>query len=53
MRSYEPFFDSMHHFIFSACMRVSPITFYGALGRIVGSLVPNHAFSKVTFTPRT
>ena len=51
VRQYEPYFSATHDFEFANATGVSPIIFYDPLGRVVGTLRPDHAFEKVAFDP--
>jgi len=49
VRQYEPFFSATHDFEFANKTGVTPTLFYDALGRMVATLHPNHAWDKVVF----
>ncbi|KAK4924499.1 hypothetical protein LTR49_008388 [Elasticomyces elasticus] len=51
VRQYEPFFDDTHEFSFSSIRGVSPVVFYDAMERAVGTLHPDHSWEKVVFDP--
>lgn len=51
VRSYEPFYSRTHQHETDNRLGVSPITFYDGLGRAVGSVGPNHSWSKVVNDP--
>jgi len=50
VRQYEPFFDDTHEFKFGATVGVSPIILYDPLERAVGTINPDHSWSKVVVT---
>ena len=50
VRRYEPFFDESHDFNFAQKIGVSPYIFYDPLGRVVGTLNPNHTWTKSAFS---
>ena len=49
VRQYEPFFTTTHHFELAVIVGVSPVLFYDPVGRVVGTLHPNHTYDKVVF----
>ncbi len=49
VRSYEPFFTDTHRFEFDVRIGVSPVIFYDPVGRVAGTLHPNHTWEKVVF----
>jgi RHS repeat-associated protein len=49
VRQYEPFFTNTHRFEFAVIVGVSPVLFYDPVGRVVGTLHPNHTYDKVAF----
>ena len=49
VRQYEPFFDSSHDFVFGQKVGVGPFIFYDPLGRIIGTLNPDHTWTKLVF----
>ena len=49
VRQYEPFFSATHRFEFGVQAGVSPVLFYDPAERVVGTLYPNHTYSKVVF----
>ena len=49
VKQHEPFFDSTHEFRFDNQVGVSATVFYDPLERIVATLRPDHAWSKVVF----
>ena len=51
VRKFEPFFSDTQRFEFDVRIGVSPIIFYDPVGRVVGTLNPNHTWEKVAFTP--
>ena len=55
VRQYEPFFSALaaggHAFEFGTAAGVSPIVLYDPLGRAVGAVNPNHAWSKTVIDP--
>ena len=51
VRKYEPFFSRSHLYETDNKLGCSPITFYDALGRAVGSVGPDHTWSKVVTDP--
>jgi RHS repeat-associated protein len=55
VRQYEPFFSALaqdaHGFEYGNAVGVSPIVLYDPLGRAVGAINPNHAWSKVVIDP--
>ncbi len=51
VRQYEPFFSDTHRFEFAKTVGVSPVLFYDAVGRAVGTLHPNHTYEKIVFDP--
>lgn len=51
VRQFEPFFTDTHLFEFDARIGVSPVRFYDPVGRVVGTLNPNHTWEKVVFNP--
>lgn len=51
VRQYEPFFDSSHHFKDEKLEGVSKLNFYDPLGRVVGTLFPDHSWIKTAFEP--
>jgi RHS repeat-associated protein len=51
VRQYEPFFSTSHSFEFAKMIGLSSILFYDPLGRVIGTLHPNHTYEKVVFTP--
>jgi RHS repeat-associated protein len=51
VRQYEPFFSATAGFEFDARRGVSPIIFYDALGRVIGTARPNHTYEKIVFGP--
>jgi RHS repeat-associated protein len=50
-RKYEPFFTGAHEFEFARSAGVSSVIFYDPVGRVVGSLHPNHIWEKTVFDP--
>ena len=51
VRRFEPFFTDRHGFEFDVRIGVSPVRFYDPVGRVVGTLHPNHTWEKVVFDP--
>jgi RHS repeat-associated protein len=51
VRQYEPFFDDTHEFRFGVTVGVSPILFRDPVGRLVATLHPHRAWSKVAAEP--
>ena len=51
VRQFEPFFSPTHGFEFGATVGVSPIVFYDPLDRVVATLLPDHTYQKVVFSP--
>jgi RHS repeat-associated protein len=51
VRQFEPFFSAGHVFEFGVVVGVSPTLFYDPIGRVVGTLHPNHTWEKVVFDP--
>jgi len=51
VRQYEPFFSDSQAFEFGKSVGVSPVLFYDPLGRVIGTLHPDHSFEKTTFHP--
>lgn len=51
VKEFEPFFDETHEFIFDNRVGVSATLFYDPLDRVVGTLHPNHSWSKSVFDP--
>ncbi len=49
VRRYEPFFTDTHRFEFDVRIGVSPVVFYDALGRTVGTLGPDRTWEKVVY----
>ena len=49
VREYEPFFSATHRYEHGIANGVSPVLFYDPLQRVVATLHPNHAYSKVRF----
>jgi len=49
VRQYEPFFTNTHRFELAVIVGVSPVLFYDPVGRVVGTLHPNHTYDKVVF----
>lgn len=47
VRQFEPFFSDTHRFDFDTRIGRSPVFFYDPLSRIVGTLLPNHSWTKV------
>jgi RHS repeat-associated protein len=55
-KSYEPFFDSTHHFVFEkelAQFGVTPILTYDPLGRLIRTEIPDGSFGVATFNAWT
>ncbi len=51
VRQFEPFFTDTHRYEFDVRVGVSPVVFYDPVGRIVGTLRPDHTWGKVVFGP--
>jgi len=51
IRQYEPFFTGTHRFEFEVRIGVSSVLFYDPVGRVVGTLHPDHTWEKVIFDP--
>ena len=51
VRQYEPFFSNSQAFEFGKTVGVSPVLLYDPLGRVVGTLHPDHTFEKTIFDP--
>jgi RHS repeat-associated protein len=51
LRTYEPFFSSMHHFEFAATVGVATTLLYDPSGRLVATLHPDGSWSKDVFDP--
>lgn len=49
VRQYEPYFSDSHRFELDIRAGRSPILFYDPLLRVVGTLSPNHTWTKVIF----
>jgi RHS repeat-associated protein len=49
VRQFEPFFTDTHRFERDARHGVSPIVCYDPVGRVVGTLHPNHSWQKVVY----
>jgi hypothetical protein len=51
VKEFEPFFDATHKFSFDSRKGVSATLFYDPLDRVIGTLHPNHSWSKTIFAP--
>lgn len=51
VREFEPYFTGTHHFENNAKVGVSPIMLYDPLQRVVGTVMPDHSWSKILPDP--
>lgn len=51
VRKFEPFFADSHRYESDVRAGVSSIVFYDPVGRVVGTLQPDHTWTKVVFDP--
>ncbi len=49
VRQFEPFFTDTHRFEFGTRVGVGSILFYDPVGRVIGTVHPNHTWEKAVF----